>query len=257
MYLRHTIRRKDAKTHRYWRLVRSERHGRRIVQRTVAHLGELDARGQVRTRALARSLIGAPEQADLFDDGKPDVTVPVRLKGVRVERSRQFGDVYLALALWRGTGLAELCDRLLASGKESVPWSTIASVLMAARLCEPSSELHIAEDWLQRTALTDLLRLSDDLVNKDRLYRALDHLLEHKSALEAHLALARGSRARPHPRLLPRLRPVEDPGDVAAARRSRQFAADHPRGTGTHPVPRCRSAYIHDGRHQIALHRAA
>lgn len=192
MYLRHTIRKKDGKTHRYWRLVRSERHGGRVVQRTVAHLGELDARGQVRARALARSLIGAPEQADLFDDGKPDVTVPVRLKGVRVERSRQFGDVYLALALWRGTGLAELCDRLLASGKEAVPWSTIASVLVAARLCEPSSELHIAEDWYRRTALTDLLRLSDDLVNKDRLYRALDHLLEHKSALEAHLARRSG-----------------------------------------------------------------
>lgn len=192
MYLRHTIRKKDGKTHRYWSLVRSERHGRRVVQRTVAHLGELDARGQVRARALARSLIGAPEQADLFDDGKPDVTVPVRLKGVRVERSRQFGDVYLALALWRGTGLAELCDRLLASGKEAVPWSTIASVLVAARLCEPSSELHIAEDWYRRTALTDLLRLSDDLVNKDRLYRALDHLLEHKSALEAHLARRSG-----------------------------------------------------------------
>jgi transposase len=192
MYLRHTIRKKDGKRHRYWRLVRSERHGRRVIQRTVAHLGELDARGQVRARALARSLIGAPEQSDLFDDGKPDVMVPVRLKGVRVERSRQFGDVYLALALWRGTGLADLCDRLLSSGKEAVPWSTIASVLVAARLCEPSSELHIAEDWYRRTALADLLRLSDDLVNKDRLYRALDHLLKHKSALEAHLARRSG-----------------------------------------------------------------
>jgi len=192
MYLRHTIRKKDGKTHRYWRLVRSERHGRQVIQRTVAHLGELDAHGQVQARALARSLIGAPEQADLFDDGKPDITVPVRLKGVRVERSRQFGDVYLALALWRGTGLAALCDQLLASGKEAVPWSTIASVLVAARLCEPSSELHIAEDWYRRTALTDLLRLSDDLVNKDRLYRALDHLLKHKSALEAHLARRSG-----------------------------------------------------------------
>jgi len=192
MYLRHTIRKKDGKTHRYWRLVRSVRLGRRVVQQTVAHLGELDSQGQVQARALARSLIGAPEQADLFDDGKPDVAVPVRLKGVRVERSRQFGDVYLALALWRGTGLAKLCDRLLPSGKEAVPWATIASVLVAARLCEPSSELHVAEDWYRRTALTDLLQLSDDLVNKDRLYRALDHLLAHKCELEAHLARRSG-----------------------------------------------------------------
>jgi transposase len=64
----------------------------------------------------------------------------------------------------------------------------MAAVLVAARLCEPSSELHIAEDWYRRTALSDLLQLEDDQVNKDRLYRALDHLILHKEALEAHLS---------------------------------------------------------------------
>jgi hypothetical protein len=110
MYLRHTIRKKDGKVHRYWFLVRSVRVGRRVIQQTVAHLGELDEHGRLEARALARNLIGTPEQAQLFDDGSRDVTVPVRLKGIRIERSRQFGDVYLALALWRGTGLAKLCD---------------------------------------------------------------------------------------------------------------------------------------------------
>jgi transposase len=192
MYLRHTTRRKDGKVHRYWRLVRSVRVGRRVIQQTVAQLGELDARGRLQARVLARHLIGEPEQAGLFDDGQRDVTVPVRLKGVRVDRSRQFGDVYLALALWRGTGLADLCERLLPCGKEAVPWSKMAAVLVAARLCEPSSELHIAEDWYRRTALCDLLQLDADLVNKDRLYRSLDLLLEHKAELEAHLSRRAG-----------------------------------------------------------------
>ncbi len=188
MYLRYTTVRKDGKVHRYWRLVRSVRVGRRVIQQTVAQLGELDAQGRLQARALARQLIGMPEQAGLFDDAQQDVTVPIRLKGVRPEWSRQFGDVYLALALWRGTGLADLCERLLPSGKEAVPWSSMAAVLVAARLCEPSSELHIAEDWYRRTALCDLLQLDGNLVNKDRLYRALDLVLEHKVALEAHLS---------------------------------------------------------------------
>ena len=192
MYLRYTTRRKDGKVHRYWRLVRSVRVGRRVIQQTVAQLGELDARGRLEARALARHLIGEPEQAGLFDDGQQHLTVPVRLKGVRVERSRQFGDVYLALALWRGTGLADLCEQLLPSGKEAVSWAKMASVLVAARLCEPSSELHIAEDWYRRTALCDLLQLDADLVNKDRLYRALDLVLEHKAELEAHLSRRAG-----------------------------------------------------------------
>lgn len=188
MYLRHTTRKKDGKVHRYWRLVRSVRVGRRVIQQTVAQLGELDEHGRVEARAFARTMIGAPEQAALFDDGSSHLTVSVRLKGIRVERSRQFGDVYLALALWRGTGLAQLCEQLLPAGKEHVPWEKMAAVLVAARLCEPSSELHIAEDWYRRTALCDLLQLKDEHVNKDRLYRALDELLTHKAAIEAHLS---------------------------------------------------------------------
>jgi transposase len=188
MYLRHTTVRKNGKVHRYWRLVRSVRVGRRVIQQTVAHLGELDERGRLEARALGRHLIGAPERAQLFDDGSDHLTVPVRLKGVAIQRSRRFGDVYLALALWRGIGLEELCERLLPVGEERVAWAKTAAVLVTARLCEPSSELHIAEDWYRRTALSDLLQLGDEEITKDRLYRGLDHLLAHKAALEAHLS---------------------------------------------------------------------
>jgi len=165
--------------------------GTKRARRSACHPangGELDEHGRIEARALARRLIGTPEQAPLFDDGNEYQTVPVRLKGVRIERSRQFGDVYLALALWRGTGLEDLCERLLPIGKERIAWAKMAAVLVAARFCEPASELHIAEDWYRRTALSDLLQLGDEEVNKDRLYRALDHLLAHKADLEAHLS---------------------------------------------------------------------
>src|SRR5258708_33790431 len=79
-------------------------------------------------------------------------------------------------------------ERLLPVGKELIAWSKMAAVLVAARFCEPSSELHIAEDWYRRTALSDLLQLGDEEVNKDRLYRGLDRLLVHKAELEAHLS---------------------------------------------------------------------
>lgn len=188
MYLRHTTRKKDGKVHRSWRLVRSVRIGRRVIQQTVTHLGELDEAGRLRARALARALIGEPEQADLFDDGVHEQTVCVRLKGVRIENGRHFGNVYLTLALWRACRLDEFTAAHIPAGKEEVPWEKMAAVLVAARLCEPSSELHIAEDWYRRTALSDLLQLNDAQVNKDRLYRALDRLLPHKAALEAHLS---------------------------------------------------------------------
>jgi hypothetical protein len=81
--------------------------------------------------------------------------VPVRLQEIAIERSRRFGDVYLALALWRGIGPEELCGRLLPVGRERIAWAKMAAVLVAARFCEPSSELHLAPpDGAVRSAAT-------------------------------------------------------------------------------------------------------
>jgi hypothetical protein len=192
MYLRHTTRRKDGKVHRYWQLVRSVRVGRKIVQQTVAHLGELDAQGRARAQALARAITGDREQPDLFVADDADEAIPVRLQRIRLERGRMFGEVWLGWTLWRALKLDEALARLLPEGREAVPWATMAAVLVLARLCEPSSELHIAETWYRGTALEDLLALPAPLVNDDRLYRALDQLLPHKTALEQHLVARLG-----------------------------------------------------------------
>jgi len=39
----------------------------------------------------------------------------------------------------------------------AVAWADVVAILVIARLCEPSSELHIAERWYRTTALDDLL----------------------------------------------------------------------------------------------------
>jgi transposase len=188
MYLRHTTVRKNGKTHSYWRLVRSVRRGRKIVQETVAQLGELDAQGRARARTLALRITGRDEQYELFEApaGRSE-PVAVRLDQIRMERARRFGDVWLAWRLWRALDLDRFCDERLTEGRERAPWPAIAAILVIARLCEPASELHIAEDWYRRTALDDLLGVPAERVNDDRLYRALDHLLPHKEALEVHL----------------------------------------------------------------------
>jgi transposase len=188
VYLRHSKVRKDGKTHTYWRLVRSVRRHGKVVQETVAQLGELDAEGRAKAKALARQITGRGHQRELFEapEGRRE-TAPVRLDRVRLERGRSFGDVWLGWRLWQALQLDALCETLLPAGREQVPWSTMAAVLVMARLCEPSSELHIAQDWYRRTALEDLLGLAAERVNEDRLYRALDRLLPHKEEIEQHL----------------------------------------------------------------------
>jgi transposase len=174
----------------YWQLVRSVRRGRKVVQQTVAQLGELDAEGRARAEALARSIAGREWedlQRQLFERGDPSGSVAVKLDRVRLERSRSFGAVWLGWFLWRALKLDDLLGELLASSRETVSWSEVIALLVIGRLCEPSSELHVAERWYRTTALEDLLGIAVEDIYDERLYRALDRLLPHKEAIEKHL----------------------------------------------------------------------
>ena len=165
------------------------RRGRRVQQHTVAYLGELDAEGRTRAKALARSIAGdegGDWQRHLFDDA-PGESVPVQLGKVRIERSRSFGAVWLGWLLWRALKLDQLCEQLMARGREAVAWGEVAAILVIGRLCEPSSELHVAEQWYRTTALEDLLGVCTEQVYDERLYRTLDRVLPHKEAFEQHL----------------------------------------------------------------------
>lgn len=188
MYLRHASRLKDGKEHVYWRLVRSVRRNGKVCQEIVAYLGELDAAGRAKAQALARRITGRGEQRELFEEAAPIAqSVAVRLDQLRVERDRSFGAVWLGWVLWQALGLERVCRALLPRTRRAVNWAQVAAVLVIARLCEPSSELHIAEDWYRRTALEDIVGLPNHTLYDERLYRALDHLLPHKEALEQHL----------------------------------------------------------------------
>jgi len=191
MYLRHTTVKKNGKEHVYWRLVRSVRVGSKVRQETVAHLGELDAEGRATACALAEQFLGrrSGRQHELFEAPPEPQSRPMRVHTdrVRVEHSRAFGEVWLAWKVWQALGLDEFCRDVLPVGKEKVAWPDIVAILVLARLCEPSSELHIAEDWYRRSALEDILGVAAQVVHHTRLYQGLDQLLPHKRALEGHL----------------------------------------------------------------------
>jgi transposase len=190
VYLRHATRRKDGKSHVYWRLVRSVRRGGKVVQETVAQLGELDAAGRARAEELARDICGRAQergQEQLFDSTRPSQALAVKLDGVRLERSRSFGAAWLGLKLWQALKLDEVSREYLPAKRERVSWTDVITILVIARLCEPSSELYVAEKWYRTTALEDLLGVSAESIYDERLYRALDRLLPHKEAIEKHL----------------------------------------------------------------------
>jgi transposase len=193
MFLRRYQRNKSGKKHTYWALVESIRTGRGSRQRVVAYLGELKASERNGWAQLGRNLHGPQRpELSLFDpphygDPQPDEAVLVKLKDIRLERLRDFGEVWLAWGLWRLLELDTLLARAMPQGREEVPWPTVAAILTLARFCEPASELHIEHTWYRRTCLEDLLGVPVPQVNTDRLYPGLDHLLSCKEAIEKHL----------------------------------------------------------------------
>jgi transposase len=186
------IKPKEGKKRTYWALVKSIRTARGPRHEVVSYLGELQAGEKSEWANLARIVNKRPIPSMPFFD-TPETTEPVpetievRVRGARVERTRDFGNVYLALTLWRALELDQLLERIMPDGHGKIPWHIVATILSLARFCEPSSELHIADTWYQRTSLDDLMGVSADRVNPDRLYRAHDHLLKHKDDIEKHL----------------------------------------------------------------------
>jgi len=160
----------------------------------VAYLGELQRSEQSGWAQLGRKLSGKqrpprslfdpPHYDDPADEQEP---VLVRLKGVALERLRDFGDVWLAWGLWRLLELDKLLEGLIPRGREELSWATVAAILTVARFCQPQSELHIEDIWYRQTALDDLLNVPVEKVHTDRLYAGMDVLLPCKEALEKHL----------------------------------------------------------------------
>jgi transposase len=63
----------------------------------------------------------------------------------------------------------------------------VLKTLVAYRLIDPGSEWRLHRQWYQHTAMGDLLGEDFALVSKDKLYRCLDQLLEHKAELFSFL----------------------------------------------------------------------
>lgn len=77
-----------------------------------------------------------PVQADLFGtEPDPPEWAQVNLSGVRVERVREFGKAYVALALWRRLGLHSFFEEHARHGREAVDSATVASMLCLGRFC--------------------------------------------------------------------------------------------------------------------------
>jgi hypothetical protein len=197
MYLRSNRRFKDGKEHRYWSIVESRRcAGGKVVQRQVLYLGEINDN----QRAAWCDLIEAfDEQAQrhtqlvLFPADQPlpahaqAYGVQVRLDAMTLHRPRQWGACWLACELYRQLELDRFWATRLPVSRKGTCWPDILQTLVCYRLIDPGSEWRLHRQWFEQSAMADLLGGDYALAQKNSLYRCLDLLLAHKTALFTHL----------------------------------------------------------------------
>ena len=194
MFLKRRTRQKNGGRYEYWELVRTVRTASGPRHETVAYLGKLEE-GEARRRyggSDIDALLEGREPAvqlrlDLPGSSPEPKWRRVNVRGLRVERVREFGRVWAALAVWRRLGLHRRRAEEMEGGQEDVGWDLVACILAVGRFCAQASELGVAERWYESTALSDILGVPVDRVNESRLYRGLDPLLGCKDAICRHL----------------------------------------------------------------------
>jgi transposase len=192
LFLRSTNRKKDGKHHRYFSVVENQRvSSNKIVQRTVLYLGEINDQQEASWRKTLSvfdedqqqftNLSLFPEDRPLPDDALD--SIQVKLSGLELRRPRPFGNCWLANELWQQLGLTEFWKERMPEGREAVSWEKVLRLLVVNRLLEPGSEFRLHRHWFVESAMDALLETDFAVADKDRLYRCLDRVLEHKQDL--------------------------------------------------------------------------
>jgi transposase len=196
MFLRSNTRTKDGKQHRYFTVVESRRlQSGKVAQRQVLYLGEINDSQQAAWRRTLEVFDEAEQRLtplSLFPEDRPvpaDAmdSVQVKLSEMKLERARPYGNCWLGCELWRQLQLDRFWSERLPRGRESVAWPQVLELLAVNRLIDPGSEFRLHRQWFDQSAMDVLLDQDFAVAEKDRLYRCLDRVLEHKQELFVHL----------------------------------------------------------------------
>jgi transposase len=196
MFLRSHTRIKDGKEHRYYTVVESRRlQSGKVTQRQVLYLGEINDSQQAAWRKTLEVFDEAEQRLtplSLFPEDRPvpaDAieSVQVKLSEMKLERARPYGNCWLGCELWRQLQLDRFWSEKLPRGRESVAWPQVLELLAVNRLIDPGSEFRVHRQWFDQSAMDVLLGQDFAVAEKDRLYRCLDRVLEHKQDLFVHL----------------------------------------------------------------------
>ena len=193
MYPRVNTVKQGNKTYHYLQILQSYRHHGQTRQRLVANLGRIDVLGDNLDRLVT----------SLSKYCKKNLVTPEQIE---CRQALPWGPVLLARHLYQQVRLSEIIGKHCQSVHQKFDVAETAFVLIANRLCEPSSE-HGLGRWLEHTFVCDSQgrRWQPNWIPTERIskqqrvkvsgkqlkqwYRTLDALLAAKEKIEEALYL--------------------------------------------------------------------
>jgi Transposase DDE domain len=150
----------------------------RPKQRHLATLGRLEHLQEKDLQGLLKGLqqVLGPETRGVASGGWT-------ASELSFEPALEVGPAWVLTQLWEQVGLSEVLVRCFADRRRAWAVEPLIRVMVLNRLGEPSSKLGVLS-WLERVYLPGVERAG---VTHQRLLRAMDVLLKHQAAVEAHL----------------------------------------------------------------------
>ena len=203
MFIRKTIKRYKDRTYTSYLLVESVSTPQGPRQRTICSLGDLSPGPRQKWLGLANRIEAALQGQVSLEEPDPlvdDIVSRIRSAGkslaqrdgdvvavhtdqVSLERAREAGPVHVGHQLWKRLGLGEMLEQIGLSARARL----LSEVMVLNRLVAPCSE-HAMPEWIEHTALSDILRVDLSELSDTALYRNLDRLHPNRQEIESALA---------------------------------------------------------------------
>ena len=203
MFIRKTVKRYKDQTYTNYLLVESVSTPQGPRQRTICSLGDLSPGPREKWLSLANRIEAALQGQVPLEGPDPLVDdimgrirsaaqdaprrdadiVAVHTDQVSLEKAREAGPVHVGHQLWRRLGLGEILKEIGLSARARL----LSEVMVLNRLVAPCSE-HAMPEWVEHTALSDILRVDLSELSDTALYRNLDRLHPNRQRIEGALA---------------------------------------------------------------------
>jgi transposase len=203
MFIRKTVKKHKGQVYTNYLLVESVSTPQGPRQKTICSLGDLSPgprekwaglvgrveaalQGQASLEEpdpLVQALVARIQTAAKSSPPPSEEVVAVYPDQVSLEEAREAGPVHVGHQMWHRLGLGEILREVGISEAARL----LSEVMVLNRLVAPCSE-HAMPEWIQRTALSDILRVDLGELSDESLYRNLDRLHPNRQRIEEALA---------------------------------------------------------------------